>query len=180
MRVFTLSLAVFLFLIFLSQESLATRNRASGAVVGDGSEPVVITISSPKGGWTVDRMVKVEGSVSDRSVNPVTISINGDRYLIRTTGGQFSRKFPVTAGKNVLSVQAANKSGTFKAAKTFYAKVNAVPLLAVLTSDTDNVYTDLHIYEPGADLTDPVKESKSRHEHIFWAHTQSKTGGIFI
>lgn len=157
----------------------AARSKDSGAVVGSGTDPIQITIQSPKGGWTVNRMVKVQGSVSDSTVNPVTISINGDRYLIRTTNGNFSRKFPVTAGKNVLSVQAANKAGTFRVAKTFFAKVNSVPLLAVLTSDTDNVYTDLHIYEPAANLTNPVEQSKSGSEHVFWAHTQSKTGGNF-
>ncbi|MCC7404918.1 MAG: hypothetical protein IT288_11030 [Bdellovibrionales bacterium] len=168
-----------LLVLVLTPVAFGARSKDSGAVVGTGTAPITIDLSSPKGGWTVDRMVSVKGRVSDATVNPVTISINGDRYLIRTVNGEFSRKFPVTSGKNVISVQAANKAGTFNFAKTFFAKVEPVPLVTVLTSDTDNVYTDLHIYEPSADLTDPVKQSENKTEHVFWAQTQSQTGGNF-
>ena len=61
-----------------------------------GPKPPVVTLTAPSGGWTVDRMLKVEGTVSDASVNPVTVSINGDRYLMRTFNGRFSREFPAS------------------------------------------------------------------------------------
>ncbi|MCB0362285.1 MAG: DUF2135 domain-containing protein [Bdellovibrionales bacterium] len=170
---------LFLPIVAITTDSLAGRLGQSGAIVGEGNDPIKIVLTSPRGGWSVDRMVKVSGSLSDPTVNPVTISINGDRYLIRTVNGEFQRKFPVCTGKNVITVQAANKNGTFKKEKTFFSKTEAVALMAILTSDTDNVYTDLHVYEPLTDLKDPLVNIETGHEHVFWAQTQSKSGGNF-
>lgn len=38
-------------------------------------------------GWTVDRMDLVAGTVSDATIDPITVSINGVRYLVRRNGG---------------------------------------------------------------------------------------------
>jgi uncharacterized protein YfaP (DUF2135 family) len=154
-------------------------SRQSGKVLGEGDTPPVIQLTAPAGGWTVDRMVTVAGTVSDRSINPVTISINGVRYLLRTTDGAFSRKFPVTSGKNAILVQGSNRGGTARAERTLHAEIPAVPLFCVLTSDTDGVYTDLHIYEPSPDAPDPLADAKDKAVHVFWAQTNSPSGGAF-
>jgi uncharacterized protein YfaP (DUF2135 family) len=107
------------------------------------------------------------------------LNINGDRYLLRAEGGNFSRKFPVTSGRNSVIVSATNRAGTRQAERSVFARIPPVPIMAVLTSDTDGVYTDLHIYEPKADLKSPLIESEKSHEHVFWARTQSPTGGEF-
>ena len=47
------------------------------------------------------------------------------------------------------------------------AVISPIPLKIVLTSDTDSTYTDLHIYEPDS-------------THVYWAKTNSPSGGIFF
>jgi uncharacterized protein YfaP (DUF2135 family) len=164
-------------IICLSLSAIAlAANRQSGKIMGSGTGPATFVLTEPKSGWTQDRMVKVEGTISDHTINPVTVVINGDRYLLRTNNGSFSRKFPITAGKNSVVVQGTNKAGTFKAEKTLFAQVSPVSMMVVLTSDTDGVYTDLHIYEPNPDTNE---SSSLPTEHVYWARTKSKTGGIF-
>jgi len=155
------------------------RERQSGKVLGQGGQAPTITLTAPSGGWTVDRMVLVEGRVSDATINPITVSINGDRYLLKTVNGAFQRKFPVAAGKNAIVVTGANRGGTGRAERTLYAQVPPVALFLVLTSDTDGVYTDLHVYEPSPDAEDVETAGKDRTTHVFWARTSSPSGGTF-
>ena len=153
--------------------------RQSGKVLGQGESVPTIALTAPSGGWTVDRMVQVAGTVSDPTINPVTVSINGDRYLLKTVNGAFERKFPVTAGKVTVIVQGTNRGGTAKAERTLYAQISPVAVFLVLTSDTDGVYTDLHVYEPRPDAPDPETAGKDARVHVFWARTESPSGGRF-
>jgi uncharacterized protein YfaP (DUF2135 family) len=154
--------------------------RDAGVPIGKGTQRPIVQLTSPSGGWSQGRMMAVEGTVSDATVDPITLSINGDRYLLRTIGGRFSRKFPAAAGKNVVTATATNQGGTGEAQVTCFAQVPPVPLKVVLTSDTDGVYTDLHVYEPtktsvGADGTLVLKQMA----HVYWADTASPSGGTF-
>jgi len=150
--------------------------RLTGKVLGTGETAPVISLTAPSGGWTVDRMVLVSGTASDTTINPITVSINGARYLLKTVGGAFQRKFPVTSGKNSIVVQGTNRGGTGKAERTLFAEVSSVPIFLVLTSDTDGVYTDLHVYEPRPDALDPATAGKDGNVH---ARTSSPSGGSF-
>lgn len=155
--------------------------RQGGVPIGQGAERPVVRLTSPPGGWSVGRMLLVEGTVSDPTVDPITLSINGDRYLLRTHQGRFSRKFPAATGKNVVVATAQNRGGTAEVQVTSYAQVPPVPLKAVLTSDTDGVYTDLHIYEPTAESVDAQgRLGLKRMAHVFWANTASPSGGTFF
>lgn len=154
--------------------------RDAGVPVGQGTKVPEVRITAPAGGWSVGRMIDVEGTVSDPTVDPILVSINGDRYLLRTAGGRFSRAFPAAAGKNVVTVLATNRGGTGTAQVTCYAQIPPVPLKAVLTSDTDGVYTDLHIYEPTTTALDEGGNlALDRMAHVYWANTASPTGGTF-
>ena len=155
-------------------------SRDQGVPIGKGKEIPRVQLTAPVGGWTVGRMVEVAGTVSDPTVDPITISINGDRYLLRTQNGRFSRKFPAASGKIVVVAMAANQGGTGTAQVTTYAQVAPVPLRAVLTSDTDGVYTDLHIWEPTAGSVDADgKLVLDKMAHVYWANTASPSGGTF-
>lgn len=169
-----------LVLVFLSQAAHSPP-RQSGVPIGQGKTLPKIEITAPSGGWTVDRMLLVQGTISDRTVDPVIISINGDRYLMRTQDGRFSRKFPAASGKNVVTVLATNRAGTARSQVTTFAQVPPVPLKAILTSDTDGVYTDLHIYEPTdrSMRPDGTMEAGSM-AHVYWANTASPSGGTFF
>ncbi|HEY1100015.1 MAG TPA: DUF2135 domain-containing protein [Myxococcota bacterium] len=151
-----------------------------GVPIGTGRTKATVTISAPTGGWTVDRMMLVAGTVSDPTINPVLLSINGDRYLLHTNGGRFSRKFPASAGKNVVTVIARNKGGTTTKQVTTYAQTPPVPLRAVLTSDTDGVYTDLHVYEPTDESLKEGLVDAAKMAHVYWANTESPSGGTFF
>jgi uncharacterized protein YfaP (DUF2135 family) len=172
--------------VLLSQAPAAPKPRQQGVPIGKGTKPATIQITAPSGGWTVDRMMLVEGSISDTTIDPIVVSINGDRYLMRTYNGRFSRKFPAAAGKNIVTIMATNQGGTARAQVTSYAQVPPVPLKAILTSDTDGVYTDLHIYEPTATsmaVPDGGTEAAldiRQMAHVYWANTESPTGGTFF
>lgn len=157
----------------------ADTERQSGKIMGTGRDKPMLTLDEPRGGWTVDRMIRVKGTVSDPTINPLTVSINGDRYLIKTNENHFSRAFPVSTGKNTVVVQGTNAVGTARVERTVFARVSALPMLAVLTSDTDGVYTDLHVYEPLTGLKDPFVESEKSNAHVFWSNTTSPSGGKF-
>ncbi|HWU44557.1 MAG TPA: hypothetical protein VN132_13995 [Bdellovibrio sp.] len=162
-----------LFFVFIGSQVHAARQ--SGKIVGEGKKLATIELSQPTGGWTVNRMVEVSGKISDKTINPITVSINGDRYLLKTFDGVFKRKFPVAPGKNTVVVQGANKAGTVKESRVFYSRISNLPFMATLTSDTDGVYTDLHVYEPKASAQ-PTDEPSV---HIYWADTSSESGGKF-
>jgi uncharacterized protein YfaP (DUF2135 family) len=172
------------FLALLLSQSTGANPRQEGVPIGSGDKLAKITITAPTGGWTVDRMMLVEGTLSDTTIDPVVVSINGDRYLMRTFNGRFSRKFPAASGKNIVTVLATNKAGTARAQVTTYAQIPPVPLKAILTSDTEGVYTDLHVYEPTD--TSVTKGSGglelhgSRMAHVYWADTSSPSGGTFF
>jgi uncharacterized protein YfaP (DUF2135 family) len=166
-------------LVFAAPE--VSRPREGGVPAGKGTDRPIVTLTSPAGGWSVGRMIKVEGSVSDPTVDPITLSINGDRYLLRTFNGRFSRKLPAAAGKNVVSAAATNRGGTGEAQVTCFAQIPPVPLKVVLTSDTDGVYTDLHIYEPtDASIGPDGRLDLHRMAHVYWANTASPSGGTFF
>ena len=173
--------------LFIAAATLSA-TRDSGMPIGKGTAPATITLAAPAGGWTVDRMVLVKGSVSDTTIDPVVISINGDRYLLRTNNGAFERKFPAAAGRNVVTVMGTNKAGTVQAQASCFANVPPVPLKVVLTSDTDGVYTDLHIYEPTAASVirdasvagDAGEVDIKKMAHVYWANTASPSGGTFF
>ena len=172
---------VLLALALVAAPPEAVRPRESGVPVGRGTVLPVVTLTSPPGGWSVGRMMLVEGAVSDATVDPITLSINGDRYLLRTFNGRFSRKLPAAAGKNVVTAIATNRGGTASALVTCFAQIPPVPLKAVLTSDTDGVYTDLHIYEPTASSLGPDgRILLKKMAHVFWSNTESPSGGTFF
>jgi hypothetical protein len=136
-------------------------------MIGQGSQPPLLTLTKPEGGWSTALMLEVAGSCSDASIDPIAVTINGVRYFVRPSQGSFARKFPAAKGKNTVIVEVANRAGTARVSRVVEAAISPIPLKVVLTSDTDGAYTDLHIYEP--DKT-----------HVYWAETRSASGGIFF
>jgi uncharacterized protein YfaP (DUF2135 family) len=168
-------------LVLFAAAPQPVKPRDGGVPIGKGTERAVVKLTSPAGGWSVGRMMKVEGTVSDPTVDPITLSINGDRYLLRTINGRFSRKFPAAAGKNVVIATATNRGGTTETQVTCFAQIPPVPLKVVLTSDTDGVYTDLHVYEPTETSVGPDgKLDLKKMAHVYWADTASPSGGTFF
>lgn len=147
-----------------SPDVLARRGTAK---LGSGKATPVVTLSQPMGGWTTSRMLEIAGQCTDPSADPLVVNINGSRYYVRGSNGAFSRRFPAAMGRNNVAVECSNEGGTGRAQRVVTAAIPPVRLKLVLTSDTDNVYTDLHIYEPQG-------------THVYWAQTESPTGGLFF
>ncbi|WP_415879368.1 DUF1175 family protein [Methylomonas sp. TEB] len=131
------------------------------------AEPPQLTLSKPAGGWTSGLQITVAGTCSDPTADPIMVNINGVRYYVRNVNGSFSRAFPAAKGKNTVIAECANSAGVAKASTTVDAVIASIGLKVVLTSDSDGVYTDLHIYEPD-------------NSHVYWADTNSNSGGIFF
>ena len=131
------------------------------------AEAPALTLSQPAGGWTSGMQITVAGTCSDPAADPIVVNINGVRYYVRNANGSFSRAFPAAKGKNSVIAECANSAGVAKASATIEAVTAPIPLKVVLTSDSDGVYTDLHIYEPD-------------NTHVYWADTNSSSGGIFF
>lgn len=131
------------------------------------AEPPALTLAQPAGGWTSGLQFTVAGSCSDPTADPIVVNINGVRYYARNANGSFSRAFPASKGKNTVIAECANTAGVAKASTTIDAVISPIPLKVVLTSDSDGVYTDLHVYEPD-------------NTHVYWADTNSSSGGIFF
>jgi uncharacterized protein YfaT (DUF1175 family)/uncharacterized protein YfaP (DUF2135 family) len=141
--------------------------RRGKILMGEGSTLPTLSLTEPTGGWTSAYMLSVAGQCSDATVDPIVASINGVRYYIRVQDGAFSRKFPAARGQNTVRVECSNKGGTVHETRTITGVMSPVRLKVVLTSDTDGVYTDLHMYEPDG-------------RHVYWAATNSPSGGLFF
>lgn len=131
------------------------------------ASPPTLTLSKPAGGWTSGLQITVAGTCSDPTADPIVVNVNGVRYYVRNANGSFSRAFPAAKGKNTVIAECANSAGVAKASTTVDAVIASIGLKVVLTSDSDGVYTDLHIYEPD-------------NSHVYWADTNSNSGGIFF
>lgn len=141
--------------------------RRGKIIGGTGDVAPTVRLQKPEGGWSAAYQLQVAGSCSDITADPVEVNINGGRYFIRTQQGAFDRKFPSAPGKNSVVVTCRNRAGAGSASATVHAAVNPIPFKVVLTSDTDGVYTDLHLYEPDG-------------THVYWAQTNSPSGGLFF
>ncbi|MDT4289753.1 DUF1175 family protein [Methylomonas sp. MO1] len=163
-------------LLVLSTQSLAApsddpdilaRRGQQRPVPTEAASAPTLTLSKPAGGWTSGLQISVAGTCSDPTADPIVVNINGVRYYVRNANGSFSRAFPAAKGKNTVIAECANSAGVAKASTTVDAVIASIGLKVVLTSDSDGVYTDLHIYEPD-------------NSHVYWADTNSNSGGIFF
>ena len=141
--------------------------RRGKVLMGEGTAAPTLSLTEPTGGWTSAYMLSVAGQCSDQTIDPIVASINGVRYYVRVQEGAFSRKFPAARGQNTVRVECTNKGGTVHETRTITGVMSPVRLKVVLTSDTDGVYTDLHMYEPDG-------------QHVYWAATNSPSGGLFF
>ena len=148
-------------------DSPDVKERRGSLAKGTGTTPPVLTLNKPQNGWSAELQLTVEGQCSDLTADPLAVNINGVRYYVRVNNGGFKRQFPAAPGKNTVIVECENQSGVSRTSRTVDAVISQIPLKVVLTSDTDGVYTDLHIYEPD-------------NTHVFWADTYSPSGGIFF
>ena len=137
----------------------------AGALAGGPPERAPrVTIDSPSGGWTTERLVKVEGSVFPASIARATLVVNGAAKGLAVTSGRFSSDLVLGPGENLVSVVAENQGGVGSARLALRAEAPPVDVKVVLTWDTDQTDVDLHVVDPNG-------------EEVNYTHRESKLGG---
>ncbi|EPG73402.1 hypothetical protein LEP1GSC058_3167 [Leptospira fainei serovar Hurstbridge str. BUT 6] len=118
-----------------------------------------VSIESPNGGFTTERIQKISGSVAGTSADRGTLVLNGIPQTIRLTGGRFSLNAVVAPGNNLIEVKVGKASDKV----SFFAKVPSRDIKVVLTWDTQ---TDVDLW-----VIDPTGEK------CFFSHPSTKSGG---
>ena len=123
-----------------------------------------VSITSPAGGWTTNRVAHIAGSISDSTLRVGVISVNGVDRPLPLNGGAFDIALVLSPGLNVVEVAASNAQGEGRAKVSLFAKVPKVDLRVVLSWDTDKTDLDLHVVEPSG-------------EESWYSHKETKSGG---
>ena len=123
-----------------------------------------VAITSPSGGWTTNRVVKISGTVSDSALRLARVCVNGSDRPLPLSSGSFDINLVLSPGLNVIEVTAANDKGEGRAKVSLFAKVPKMDLRVVLSWDTDGTDLDLHVLEPDG-------------EESWYGHRETKSGG---
>src|SRR5437870_4268578 len=110
-----------------------------------------VTIDSPHGGWTTNRVARITGNVSDSSLRTGVLCVNGTDRPLPLTAGHFDLSLVLSPGLNVIEAAATNAEGEGRARISLFAKVPKIDLRVVLSWDTDGTDLDLHVLEPGGE-----------------------------
>jgi uncharacterized protein YfaP (DUF2135 family) len=110
--------------------------------------PPVVTIVSPKNGVTGEKILSINGIVSDPTINFATIVHNGENYRMRVEYGRFSRNLVAYPGDNWIEVTAENGYGSGKATAFIKAVVEPMDMKVILTWDKDKTDIDLWVTDP--------------------------------
>ena len=124
----------------------------------------VVTLNSPAGGWTTNRVAHIVGRVSDSALRVGVINVNGTDRPLPLQGGLFDLALVLSPGINVIEVAASNAQGEGRAKVSLFARVPKVDLRVVLSWDTDHTDLDLHVVEPSG-------------EESWYQHKETASGG---
>lgn len=105
-----------------------------------------VRITSPKGGYTSERIQKIEGIVDVNGLNRATLIINGVPQTIPVSNKRFSINIVPAPGNNLIELQA----GGLNSRVSFFAKVPAKDVKVLLTWDTPTD-VDLWVIDPKGD-----------------------------
>jgi uncharacterized protein YfaP (DUF2135 family) len=129
-----------------------------------GSDAPRVHLRQPRTGWTRQRLIAVQGSVSDRHITTARVSLNGVDRPINVHSGRFEVKLVVPPGENTLEVAARNQAGVGRDSVSFYADVPPTDVLVMLSWDTNETDLDLHVTDPAG-------------EECYYGHRHTAAGG---
>ncbi len=131
---------------------------------GDEAGPQV-SILSPRGGWTLERIVTITGEAQGAGVRRAVVVINGADKKVAVKEGRFAFKEVVSPGENTIRVLVQDAEGrTASDAVTFYAEVPERDLKITVNWDTDGTDMDLHVKDPEGEV-------------CMYNHKKTKIGG---
>jgi uncharacterized protein YfaP (DUF2135 family) len=129
------------------------------AVICGGAFAASVTIESPRGGFTTQRIQQIKGRVEGFSGNRGTLVINGIPQTVILQNGNFAINAVVAPGLNVVEMIA----GEARDKVSFFAKVPGRNVKVLLTWDTP---TDVDLW-----VIDP------KGEKCYYGHPSTAAGG---
>jgi uncharacterized protein YfaP (DUF2135 family) len=151
-------------ILFLSLALLVGVLLAQSAVVAEEPRAASLRITSPRGGQTRLRVVKIAGTVQGVDAERLTLVLNGVPLSIPRDGASFSTEQVLAPGPNTIRVIAEEKGGVVEDEVVVHAIVPPKNLRITLTWDTPGTDIDLWVTGP-----DGVK--------IYYQNKQGATGG---
>jgi uncharacterized protein YfaP (DUF2135 family) len=131
------------------------------------AEPVavaLVTIESPRGGQTRDRVVTITGTVEGLAPPRVTLVLNGVPLSIPLSAGRFESRQVLAPGANAVRVVAEEDGRRASDEVHVHALVPAKDLRITLTWDTAGTDVDLWVTGPDG-------------EKVFYQHAEGAAGG---
>jgi len=124
------------------------------AAGGAAPEAPKVRLRAPRAGWTHQRVVSVQGTVSDRRIKVARVALNGDDLPVSVREGRFEVRLVVPPGEDTVEVSAHGEGGGGRDAVTFFADVPPTDLVVVLSWDTDATDLDLQVTNPAGEACD--------------------------
>ena len=117
------------------------------------STSVLVFILSPRNNsLTLDNVLNVSGSVSDKTITTGTLSVNGRPQLFGISNGAFASTAILSPGVNTLRVRVVSATGSVGATLiTARFQGELAALTANLVWDTNQTDMDLHMINPSLD-----------------------------
>lgn len=109
-----------------------------------------VTIISPINGWSGDRLVTLEATITDAKIKFANLIENGTQRMVRVRDSRVREKLVLSPGSNQIIVQVTDpKTGKIYSDNVVvYSKVPKKDIKIILTWDTDGTDIDLHVINP--------------------------------
>jgi uncharacterized protein YfaP (DUF2135 family) len=149
--------------MFVITLPIASSRAQSSTSQPDKKEPLKVSITSPRSGWSMERILTLTGTVSDPALNRGTVVINGSPKGLLITEGQFEEEMVMSPGENTVQVIVEDGQGQVATDEVVvYSRVPEKDIKIVLTWDTNGTDVDLHVIDPsGEECSYNNKETKT-------------------
>ena len=117
-------------------------------------EPLRVHLRTPRPGWTHQRLVRIQGVVSDKHIQVARVALNGTDLPTNVRHGRFEMRLWLPPGENTIEASAHNESGSSRDAVSIFADVPSTDVVVLLTWDTDNTDLDLQVTDPSGEECD--------------------------
>jgi uncharacterized protein YfaP (DUF2135 family) len=118
------------------------------------SEPLKVHLRAPRPGWTHQRLVRVQGTVSDKRIRLAHVALNGNELPTNVRNGRFEVRLWLPPGENTLEASARSDQGSARDSVSLYADVPSTDVVVLLTWDTDATDLDLKVTDPSGEECD--------------------------
>jgi uncharacterized protein YfaP (DUF2135 family) len=123
-----------------------------------------LSITSPRGGQTRARVIKIAGTLHDVAAERLTLVLNGVPLSVPRSGDAFETQQVLAPGPNTIRVLAEEAGGVVADQVTVYALVPPKDLRVTLTWDTPGTDVDLWVTGPDG-------------EKVYYQHKEGTAGG---